>query len=118
MREPQEIVKMGAPRPYEQHARYDRTGCDRRCMLQARSVEGTSMDEHGETADGASSALNRRRLLKGAAAAGIGVAVWTTPSIKSIGGTPAYAAVCTSGSQNYALGSRNTSCNCGQAPNK
>lgn len=60
-----------------------------------------------------SGALSRRNLLKGAAAAGVGVAVWSSPSITSIGGTPAYAAVCTKGFTNYALGSRNTSCSCG-----
>src|SRR5215213_10606560 len=71
------------------------------------------MDEQGVVSTEDSGALNRRNLLKGAAAAGVGVAVWTVPSITSLGGTPAYASVCTSGFTDYSLGSRNTSCNCG-----
>jgi hypothetical protein len=39
--------------------------------------------------------VDRRGLLKVAAAAGIGVAAWSTPGITSLGGTPVYAAVCT-----------------------
>ena len=42
----------------------------------------------------ASPALNRRRLLKTAAAAGVGVAAWSAPSITTVGFTPAYGATC------------------------
>jgi hypothetical protein len=55
-----------------------------------------------------SSGLNRRRLLKGAAAAGVGVAAWSVPSITSLGGTPVYAAACTGGKTETVLGTRNT----------
>ena len=48
--------------------------------------------------------INRRNLLKGAAAAGVGVVAWSSPSITSIGGTPAYAAVCTGGKQSWFIG--------------
>ncbi len=70
------------------------------------------MNESSGSVDEASGTLNRRRLLKGAAAAGVGVAVWTSPSITSLGGTPAYAAMCTAGFTSYELGTTNTSCNC------
>ena len=40
------------------------------------------------------------------------MAAWSTPSITSLGGTPAYAASCTAGSIFYELGGRNTNCNC------
>ena len=56
--------------------------------------------------------VNRRNLLKGAVAAGVGVVAWSSPSVTSIGMTPAYAETCTGGSQRYFLGGRNTSCNC------
>lgn len=75
------------------------------------------MGEMVEAQTESSSAMNRRNLLKGAAAVGVGAAVWTVPSITSLGGTPAYADTCTSGFTNYALGSRNTACNCGNPPN-
>jgi len=70
------------------------------------------MDETAEVANDQSGTLNRRRLLQGAAAVGVGAAVWTVPSITSLGGTPAYASVCTSGAISYEVGYTNTSCNC------
>jgi hypothetical protein len=79
------------------------------------SVEERSMNEFGgETpAEGLNkAAIDRRRLLKTAAAAGVGVAVWSTPSITSIGGTPAYAQVCTDPVLRYRAGATNTSCSC------
>lgn len=54
--------------------------------------------------------LNRRSMLKGAVAAGVGVAAWSVPSITSLGGTPVYAAVCTVGFDTYVLNVRNTDC--------
>ena len=71
------------------------------------------MDDSVEATEEQSGAMNRRRLLQGAAVAGVGVAVWSVPNITSLGATPAYASVCTSGFTDYELGSRNTSCNCG-----
>lgn len=56
--------------------------------------------------------MNRRRLLQTAAAAGVGVAVWTVPSVTSLGGTPAYAATCTTGFVQYEGGITNTGCIC------
>ena len=56
--------------------------------------------------------VDRRKLLKGAVAAGVGVVAWTSPSITSMAGTPAYAAVCTGGTTVFYLGYRNTSCSC------
>lgn len=47
--------------------------------------------ELGDGGTNAGGAINRRRLLKGAAAAGVGAAVWTAPNIKTLGATPAYA---------------------------
>lgn len=40
-------------------------------------------------------ALARRRVLQGAAAAGVGAVAWSGASITSLGGTPAYAQGCT-----------------------
>jgi len=54
--------------------------------------------------------IGRRGVLKGAVAAGVGVAAWSVPSITSLGGTPVYAAVCTSPVFSYEAGGRNTSC--------
>lgn len=62
--------------------------------------------------------VNRRNLLKGAVAAGVGVVAWSSPSITSIGMTPAYAAVCTGGTVPFYLGYRNTSCSCEQGSMK
>lgn len=56
--------------------------------------------------------VNRRNLLKGAVAAGVGVVAWSSPSITSIGMTPAYAAACTGQKVSWFIGSRNTSCDC------
>jgi len=57
--------------------------------------------------------LDRRRLLQGAVAAGVGVAAWSAPNITTLGFTPAYAAVCTVTPEVYDIGrNRNTSCNC------
>ena len=71
------------------------------------------MDDSVEATEEQSGAMNRRRLLQGAAVAGVGVAVWSVPNITSLGATPAYASVCTSGHTDYAIGSRNTDCSCG-----
>lgn len=54
--------------------------------------------------------VGRRRLLKGAAAAGVGVAAWGVPSISSLGGTPVYAAVCTNPVTVFGVNVRNTDC--------
>jgi hypothetical protein len=81
-----------------------------------QSEEGTDMGEG--TASTETGGINRRRLLQGAVAAGVGAVAWTSPSISSMGGTPAYAAVCTGGYQNFVIDYRNTSCNCGKNPNK
>lgn len=56
------------------------------------------------------SGVDRRRLLKGAVAAGVGVAAWGTPSISSLGGTPVYAAVCTQPVNVFGVNVRNTDC--------
>lgn len=72
------------------------------------------MSESVETSEASSAGMDRRSVLKAAVAAGVGVAVWSSPSITSIGGTPAYADMCTAGHQDYALGSRNTDCSCGK----
>ncbi len=66
----------------------------------------------GTEGNGGASRVDRRKLLKGAAAVGVGVAAWSTPSITSLGGTPVYAAQCTGPITNYFLGQRNTSCDC------
>jgi hypothetical protein len=65
--------------------------------------QGTNQSEVGGS-------MNRRTVLKGAVAAGVGVAAWSVPSITSAGGTPAYAAVCTVGFDTYVLNVRNTDC--------
>lgn len=71
------------------------------------------MNEVGVGSDTQSAgSIDRRRLLKTAAAAGVGVAVWSTPSITSIGGTPVYAAACTGTTARYDVGYSQTSCNC------
>lgn len=67
-------------------------------------------EELGEGAD--APALARRRLLQGAAAAGVGAAAWSAPNIKTLGFTPAYAQVCTVPIQFFEVGNRNTACNC------
>ena len=72
------------------------------------------MSESVETSEASSAGMDRRSVLRAAVAAGVGVAVWSSPSITSIGGTPAYADMCTAGHQDYALGSRNTDCSCGK----
>lgn len=63
------------------------------------------------------SGVNRRNLLKGAVAAGVGVVAWSSPSITSIGMTPAYAAACTGQKVSWFIGSRNTSCDCEEGEN-
>lgn len=70
----------------------------------------------GEGADSAT--LNRRRLLQGAAAAGVGAAAWSAPNITTLGFTPAYAQVCTQPLLEFEVSNRNTACNCGSNPNK
>ncbi len=61
--------------------------------------------------------VDRRALIKGAVAAGVGVAAWTAPSITSLGGTPVYAANCTGPVLTYFLGERNTACDCTNGTN-
>lgn len=73
------------------------------------------MGETGGTSEEDGSGVNRRRLLKGAVATGVGVAAWSAPSITSLGGSPVYAGICTQPILNYEIGSRNTSCNCEDA---
>lgn len=70
------------------------------------------MANENEISQDEAAGVNRRNLLKGAVAAGVGVVAWSSPSITSIGMTPAYAATCTGGTTRYFLGGRNTSCNC------
>lgn len=70
------------------------------------------MGEIGGTSEEDGSGVNRRRLLKGAVATGVGVAAWSAPSITSLGGSPVYAGVCTQPIFDYEVGSRNTSCDC------
>ena len=70
------------------------------------------MSESVETTEASSAGMDRRSVLKAAVAAGVGVAVWSSPSITSIGGTPAYAYMCTGGKTSHFLGQRNTSCDC------
>lgn len=65
--------------------------------------------ENSQIEDG-TGGVDRRMLLKGAIATGVGVAAWSVPSITSLGGTPAYAAVCTVGFTTYNLNVRNTDC--------
>ncbi len=45
-----------------------------------------------QTVDG--DGMSRRRLIRNAAAAGVGAAVWASPSAASLVGTPAYAQAC------------------------
>lgn len=70
----------------------------------------SELERNGTDASG--SGIDRRNLLKGAVAAGVGVAAWSAPSITSLGGTPVYAANCTGPVLTYFLGERNTSCDC------
>ena len=51
-------------------------------------MDGTENTPGGDR----SPAINRRRLLKGAAAAGVGVAAWSAPNVQSFGFAPAYGA--------------------------
>ena len=76
------------------------------------------MEELSDNTTAESGALNRRNVLKGAVAVGVGAAVWTVPSITSLGGTPAYAETCTGGTVEFQAGTTNTSCSCGSNPNK
>jgi hypothetical protein len=61
--------------------------------------------------------IDRRKLLKGAAAVGVGVTAWSVPDITSLGSTPVYAQVCTAPVTYYEASNRNTSCSCG-TPNQ
>lgn len=71
------------------------------------------MTEGGQTNEGAvSTGVDRRQLLKGAAAVGVGAAAWAVPNITSMGGTPAYADSCTAGSTLFPICQTNTSCSC------
>ena len=56
--------------------------------------------------------IQRRTMLKAAAVAGATAPLWSSPKVTAIGPTPRFAVVCTAGFTNFALGSRNTSCNC------
>lgn len=66
------------------------------------------MSRGGENREG--DGVDRRGLLKGAVAAGVGVAAWSAPSITSLGGTPVYAAVCTQPVNVFGVNVRNTDC--------
>ena len=65
-------------------------------------------DNGGNSNDKAT--IDRRAMLKGAAAAGVGVAAWSAPSITTLGFTPAYAQTCTPPITTYEIGTRNTDC--------
>lgn len=64
---------------------------------------------------GSSAVLDRRRMLKTAVAAGVGVATWSAPSITTIGSTPAYAQTCSvvSTVTEYTSSTSNTAGGCG-----
>lgn len=63
-------------------------------MREHRGQESSDEPRHGEVGlDEAGNA--RRKVLKAGVAVGVGVVAWSGPTISSIGGTPAYAAVCT-----------------------
>ena len=64
------------------------------------------------TTDGS---LSRRRILKGAAAVGVGAVAWSAPNIKTFGFAPAYAQVCTKTATFFEVGRRNTACTCDPA---
>jgi hypothetical protein len=53
------------------------------------TMSGSNEVNVSDTAEG--SAVNRRRLLKGAAAVGVGAVAWSSPNIRTLGATPAYA---------------------------
>ena len=52
------------------------------------------MGEYGGNDSVASSGVDRRKLLKGTVAAGVGAAAWSAPNIKTLGFAPAYAQTC------------------------
>lgn len=54
------------------------------------------------------SGASRRRALKAGVGAGVGVVAWSGATITSLGGTPAYATVCTDFSVNQFAENRNT----------
>lgn len=64
---------------------------------------------------GSSSLLDRRRMLKTAAATGVGVVAWGAPSITTLGGTPAYGQNCSGPSTvtEYVSSTSNTAGGCG-----
>lgn len=73
-------------------------------------------EDGGMTDEVLDSRVDRRKLLKGAAAVGVGVAAWSVPDITSLGSTPVYAQVCTSPVNFFEASNRNTSCSCGNPP--
>ena len=73
-------------------------------------------DAGGMSVDTERRSMDRRSILKGAAAVGVGVAAWSAPSITSMGGTPVYAGACTGGKTTTKIGGRNTNCACGNNP--
>ena len=73
-------------------------------------------DAGGMSVDTDRRSIDRRSMLKGAAAVGVGVAAWSAPSITSMGGTPVYAGACTGGKTTTKIGGRNTNCSCGNNP--
>ena len=68
----------------------------------------------GETT-ASSSVLDRRRVLKAAAAAGVGAVAWSTPGITTLGVTPAYGQNCSvvSPVTEYVTDTSNTAGGCG-----
>lgn len=70
----------------------------------------------GSSSRDADSVIDRRRLLQGAVAAGVGVVAWSSPTVTAIAQTPGYAAVCTGGISSFVIDYRNTACNCGTPP--
>ena len=80
------------------------------------SVDASVPDEESIADELRRRQVSRRRLIKGAAAvgvgAGIGVAVWSSPSIRTLGQTPAYASTCTADFIYFTSGSRNVDCSC------
>ena len=59
---------------------------------------------------------SRRQMLQAAVAGGVGVVAWSTPSIRSVGGTPAYAQACSpQGPVEYKEDGQGANVNCSNA---